>query len=341
MKEKQYYNIETGRFTMLLMRKIVMLLALALVSVLVTVGLCFGAEQFPAKPIQMIVPMAAGGSTDLAARAVEKIWPKYSSQPLIIVNKPGAGGVMGTEYVVRSKPDGYTLYFGYGSGHDLVMPHLQKLPYDPFKDLVPVSRISIHSVVICVGAKSPINSVKDLIAFANAGNKVTAAVSVAAGAVDITMKALAKRANITITTVPFSGGSESTTALAGGHLVIGGGHPSEVMPHIKAGRFKPIGVALLARDPALPNIPTLKEQGINVYTWGSVKGVAAPAGTPKEVVKYIADTLKKVSEDPEYKKIMADLYQPNMYQNPKDWAAFMKRASKDYADLIKELNITL
>ncbi len=326
---------------MLRMRMVIFILAASLVCTFAAVGTSSGADQFPTKPIQMIVPMAAGGSTDLAARAVEKIWLKYSSQPLIIINKPGAGGVMGTEYVVRSKPDGYTLYFGYGSGHDLVMPHLQKLPYDPFKDLAPVSRTSIHSVVICVGAKSPINSIKDLIAFANAGNKVTAAVSVSAGAVDITMKALAKRANITITTVPFSGGAEATTALAGGHLVIGGGHPSEVMPHIKAGRFKAIGVALLERDPALPNIPTLKEQGVNVYTWGSVKGVAAPAGTPKEVIQYLSATLKKVSEDPEYKKIMADLYQPIMYQNTKDWSLFLKRASKDYDDLIKELKITL
>jgi len=326
---------------MVRMRTLILLFAASMIFTLTTSGASFGAEQFPTKPIQVIVPMAAGGSTDLAARAVEKVWKKYSSQPLIIINKPGAGGVMGTEYVVRSKPDGYTLYFGYGSGHDLVMPHLQKLPYDPFKDLAPVSRTSIHSVVICVGAKSPINSIQDLIAFANAGNKITAAVSVSAGAQDITMKALAKRANIKIVTVPFSGGAEASTALAGGHLVVGSGHPSEVMPHIKAGRFKAIGVALLERDPALPNIPTLKEQGINVYTWGSVKGVAAPAGTPKEVIQYLSATLKKVSEDPEYKKIMADLYQPIMYQNTKEWTAFLKRASKDYADLIKELNITL
>ncbi|MCX5822643.1 MAG: tripartite tricarboxylate transporter substrate binding protein [Deltaproteobacteria bacterium] len=260
---------------------------------------------------------------------------------MLVVNKPGAGGVLGEEYVVRSKPDGYTIYVGQGSGHDVVMPHLQKMPFDPLKDITPVARLSIHSIVICVSGKSPINSMKDLVAFANKGNKITAAVSTAAGSVDLVMRAISKRANIPITTVPFAGGSEATTALAGGHLTIGGGHPSEVMPHLKAGRFKAIGVALDKRDPVIPKVPTLKEQGIDVATWGSVKGVAVPNGTPPEIIEYIASTLKKISEDPEYKKAMASIYQPIDYLNTKDWTAFLQREYKDYGDLIKELDIKI
>jgi tripartite-type tricarboxylate transporter receptor subunit TctC len=323
------------------MRKATLFLALALTSLLMISGLCFGAEQYPNKPIQVIVPYAAGGSSDVLARTVEKVWTKYSPQPMIVVSKPGAGGVLGTEYVVRSKPDGYTILFAYGSGCDLVMPHLQKMPYDPLKDVAPVARISIHSVVVNVSGKSTIKSMKDLIDFANKGNKITAAVSTAAGAVDIVMRAISKRANIPITTVPFSGGAEATTALAGGHLVIGGGHPSEVWPHIKAGRFRPIGVALDKRDGTLPNVPTLKEQGINVSTWGSVKGVAVPLGTPPEIIEYLSSTLKKVCEDAEFKKTMTSIGQPVDYLNTKDWTAFLPRASKDYSDLIKELDIKI
>ena len=321
-------------------RKVTLFLAL-LVSLMMTSGLCFGAEKYPTKPIQVIVPFSAGGSSDLTARTVEKFWTKYSPQPWLIINKPGAGGVLGEEYVVRSKPDGYTIYVGQGSGHDLVMPHLQKVPFDPLKDIAPVARLSIHSIVICVSGKSPLKSMKDVIDYANKGNKVTAAVSTAAGSVDLVMRAISKRAGIPITTVPFAGGADSTTALAGGHLTIGGGHPSEVLPHIKAGRFRPIGVALDKRDSTLPNVPTLKEQGINVATWGSVKGVAVPNGTPPEVVEYLAATLKKVSEDAGFKKTMAQIGQPIDYLGTKDWAAFMQQASKDYADLIKELGIKL
>ncbi|MDD5205176.1 MAG: tripartite tricarboxylate transporter substrate-binding protein [Desulfobacterales bacterium] len=123
--------------------------------------------------------------------------------------------------------------------------------------------------------------------------------------------------------------------------MIGGGHPSEVLPHIKADRFRPVGVALDKRDSAIPDVPTLKEQGINVSTWGSVKGVAVPNGTPPEVVEYLSSTLKKVCDDPEFKASMAQMGQPIDYLNSKDWAAFMQKASRDYGDLIKELDIKL
>ncbi|MEW6669322.1 MAG: tripartite tricarboxylate transporter substrate binding protein [Thermodesulfobacteriota bacterium] len=322
-------------------RKVSLSVALAVICVLMAGGLCFGAEKYPTQPIQAVVPFAAGGSSDLLARAIEKVWTKYCPQPMVVINKPGAGGVMGEEYVVRSKPDGYTIYTAQGSGHDLVMPHLQKMPFDPLKDIAPVCRLSIHSVLVCVSGKSTINSMKDLVAYAKAGNKVTAAVSTAAGSVDLVMRAISKRTGITITTVPFRGGAESTAALAGGHLTIGGGHPSEVMPHIKAGRFKAIGVALPQRDSSMPDVPTLKEQGIDVYTWGSVKGVAVPLKTPPEIIRYLSAAFKKVSEDPDYKKAMAAMVQPIDYLDTKEWTEFMRRAYKDYGDLIKELDIKL
>lgn len=300
------------------------------------------AAAFPEKPVQAVVPMAAGGSTDLLARAVEKYWAKYSKQPMVIVNKPGGGGVVGTEGVVRAKPDGYTLYIGYGSGHDVVMPTLQKMPYDPQKDLVAVSRVSIHSVAIVASAKAPYNNIKELLEFAKKeGKPITTAVSVKAGAVDLALTAFGKAAGVNIVTVPFSGGAEATTALAGGHLMIGGGHPSEIIPHVKAGRFKVLAVVLPERDPSLPNVPTLKEQGVNVATWGSIKGLAAPAATPKEVVKEIDATIKKICDDPEFRKTMADLNQPILYQNSEDFSKFIKQATADYAALIKELNIKI
>ena len=323
------------------LRKVTLFLVLAVIAMLVAGGLCFGAEKYPTKPIQVIVPYAAGGSSDVLARTVEKYWTKYSPQPLTVIDKPGAGGVLGTEYVIRAKPDGYTVLFAYGSGCDLVMPHLQKMPYDHMKDLAPVSRLSIHSVVVNVSGKSPFKTLKDVLDWGKKGNKITAAVSTAAGAVDLVMRSISKRTGVPITTVPFTGGADAVTALAGGHLVIGGGHPSEVLPHIKAGRFRPVGVALDKRDGALPNVPTLKEQGIDVSTWGSVKGVAVPAGTPPEIIAYLDSTLKKVCQDKDFIKTITQLGQPVDYLNTKDWAAFIPMAFKDYGALIQELGIKL
>lgn len=323
-------------------RSAVINLVIMLVAALMFTGAALAQDKYPSKPISGFVPASAGGSTDLMSRAIEKIWPKYSPQPLVVVNKPGGGGVVCTEFVVRSKPDGYTLYLGYGSGHDIVMPHLQKMPYDPYKDIISIARISVHSVVVVTGAKSEFKSLPDMIAWAKKENKpITTSVATKAGAQDITMTAIAKTAGVNIVTVPFAGGADAVTALAGGHVMLGSGHPSEVGPHIKAGRFKPLAVALPQRDPSLPDIPTLKEQGINVSTWGSVKGVGAPAATPKEVVTYLETTLKKVTEDAEFKKIMADLNQPVMYLNSADFAKFLQDVHADYGKLIKELNITI
>jgi tripartite-type tricarboxylate transporter receptor subunit TctC len=294
----------------------------------------------PEKSVTLIVPFAAGGSSDLLARAVEKVWSKYCPQPVQIVNKTGGGGVEGAAFVSRAKPDGYTLVLGYGSGHDTVMPHLQKIEYDPFRDLTPVARLSNHSVVVLVPENSPFKSVKDIVDWAKKENKpVTAAVSTTAGAVDIVMRGIGKASGITVTPIPHAGGAQAITTLIGGQTTMGGGHPAEVLPQLKAKRVLPIAIATPERDPALPNVPTLKEQGINFYTWGSVKGIAAPKNTPKEIVDYYSDLFKKITEDPDFKKIMADMAQPVQYQNAADFTKFFKEAYDDYGKMVKDLGL--
>jgi tripartite-type tricarboxylate transporter receptor subunit TctC len=293
----------------------------------------------PEKPITAIVPASPGGATDLLARAVEKVWSKYCPQPIQIVNKGGGGGVEGAVAVKTAKPDGYTLIIGMGGGHDIVAPHLQNIEYK-YTDLTPVARLSVNSVVILVPADSPFNSVKDVVEWAKRENKpVTASVSQKAGAHDLTAQAFGKKAGITVTPIPHSGGAQAITTLLGGQTVIGTGHPAEVITHLKSGKLKPIGIALPERDPALPNVPTLKEQGIDVYTWGSVKGVGLPKNTSKEIVDYYADVFKKIADDPEFKKACEDMMQPAQYQNPEEFAKFLKQVTDDYGTLIKSLGI--
>jgi len=298
-------------------------------------------EKFPTKAIELDVPFAPGGSTDVLARLVSKFATKYFDKPLIVVNKPGGGGITGTEGVVRSKPDGYTIYVGYGSGHDLVTPHFQKMPYDTFNDLVPVCRLSVHSIAMIIRGDAPYKNMKEFIEWGKKKDQVTASVSTKAGSVDITFQAVGKATGLHIVTVPFRGGAESVTAIVGGQTDCGGNHPSEIISHIKAKRLIPIAVALDNRDPAIPDVPTFKELGYNVVSVGSVKGVAAPKGIPPEVIRYLSERFKKVCDDPEFVKSMKDIGQPVMYQSPQEFGQFMKDGFAQFGQMIKEFNIKL
>jgi tripartite-type tricarboxylate transporter receptor subunit TctC len=321
------------------MKKGFLLIALGLFLLLPSLG---GAqEKFPTKSIEMVVPFAAGGSTDVLARLVAKYAPKYFDKPLVVVNKPGGGGITGTEGVVRSKPDGYSLFIGYGSGHDLVTPHFQKMPYDTFNDLIPICRLSVHSVVMIIRGDAPYKTLKEFVDWGKKKDQVTASVSTRAGSVDITLQAVKKATGLKIVTVPFRGGAESVTAIVGGQTDCGGNHPSEIISHIKAKRLIPIAVALDNRDPAVPDVPTFKELGYNVVAVGSVKGVAAPKGTPPDVIRYLAERFKKVAEDPEFIKAMKDIGQPVMYQGSQEFAKYLRDGFAQYGQMIKEFNIKL
>lgn len=301
----------------------------------------FAADNYPSKPIELVVPFSAGGSTDVLARLVAKFAPKYFDQPLVVVNKPGGGGITGTEGVVRSNPDGYSLFVGYGSGHDLVTPHFQKLPYDTFGDLVPVSRLSVHSIVAIIRSDAPYKDLKEFVAWGKNKDQTTAAVSTKAGSVDITFQAFSKASGVKIVTIPFKGGADSVRAILGGQTDMGGNHPSEIISHIKAKRLIPVAVALDQRDPSLPDVPTFKELGYDVVTVGSVKGVAAPKGTPPDVVKYLAERFKKVCEDKEFIAAMTEIGQPVMYQGPQEFGKYLKEGFDTYGKLIKEFNIKM
>jgi putative tricarboxylic transport membrane protein len=298
-----------------------------------------GMAAYPDKPIQLIVPYSAGGSTDVLARAISQVAPKHFPQPMVVVNKAGGGGIPGRVDVVKSRPDGYTLLFGWGSGEDLVVPHQRPLPYDIFKDFETVCRISVHSIVLAVPADSPHKTLADLVKFAKTKEYVTAAVSTKGGSVDITFLLFAKAAGIKVTTVPGSGGSDAITKLVGGHVDFGGGHPSEVLPHFKAGRLRGLAVAFEKRDASVPDVPTFREGGYDVVTAGSVKGVAVPKGTPKEITSYLEKKFKDISEDAEFQKIMKDIGQPVMYQTAEEYKVWFKQAYDQFGQLVKSLGI--
>ena len=284
--------------------------------------------------------MARGARRTCWRARSRTVAPKYFPQPLVVVNKGGGGGIPGRVDVVRSKPDGYTLLFGWGSGEDLVVPHQRKLPYDLFTDFETVCRMSIHSIVLAVPASSPYKTLADLVKAGKSKEYITASVSTKGASVDVTFLLFGKAAGIKVTTIPGSGGADAITKLVGGHVDFGGGHPSEILPHMKAGRLRALAVALENRDGAMPGRADL--QGSWASTWSPrapVKGVAAPKGTPPEVIAYLEKKFKEISEDAEFKKIMTDLGQPVDYMNAADYKVWFKKSYDQFGSLYKSLGI--
>jgi tripartite-type tricarboxylate transporter receptor subunit TctC len=200
-----------------------MLITLGSLLFVALVPVIAAAADYPSKPIQFIVPYAAGGATDLVARGLAKVSPKHIPQPLVVVNQAGGAAITGRVNVVKSPPDGYTLLFGYGSGEDLVTPHTRKIPYDQFKDLVPINQVTVVSIILVVPASHPAKNLKEWVAWAKAQNRpINGAVSTRGASVDITMQAFQKVAGIKGETIPFRGGAEAVTALLGGNTDFSG-----------------------------------------------------------------------------------------------------------------------
>ena len=183
------------------------------------------AADFPNKPIQLIVPYGAGGSTDVMARAIATVAPKYFPQPLVVINKPGGGGIPGRVDVVKSKADGYTILVGWGSGEDLTVPHQRPLPYDPFKAFETLCRISVHTHALFVQTNSPHKTLKELIAWAKTKEYVTSSVATKGSGGDIGLHVFGKLGGFKMQTVPGAGGAEAITRLVGGHVDMGVVHP--------------------------------------------------------------------------------------------------------------------
>jgi tripartite-type tricarboxylate transporter receptor subunit TctC len=300
------------------------------------------AADYPNKPIQFIVPYAAGGSTDVVARGLAKVSPKYIPQPLVVVNQAGGAGITGRVNVVKAPPDGYTLLFGYGSGEDLVTPHTRKIPYDQFKDLVPINQVTVVSIILVVPATHPAKNLKEWVAWAKAQNRpINGAVSTRGASVDITMQSFLKVAGINGTTIPFRGGSEAVTALLGGNTDFSGQVYSEALPHVKSGRLKVLAVGTRERDPVIPDIPTFIEEGVNVWTFGAIRGIGAPKGTPEPVIGYLEGTFKKITEDPEFHQVMKDIVHPVLYLERRGFLKNMQDGFDMYGKLIKELDLKL
>ncbi len=243
------------------------------------------AQSYPSKPIRLLVPFGPGGVGDITSRAVMQKMSEAIGQQIIIDNRPSAGGIVATETVAKSDPDGYTLYL-MNNTNAVSAAMFKKLPYDTVRDFETVSTIGGFSIVVLVSPDSPVKTTKDLIAQAKASNGKYNIGSINIGTTQhLSAELLKSMAALDMTTVPFNNTAGVLTALRGGSVQIAMEFLPPVLGQIRANTLRAVAVSSLARSPILPNVPTLAESGLPGYEVNSWNGIAAPAKTPKAIVE--------------------------------------------------------
>ncbi len=284
------------------------------------------AADYPARPVQVIVPYNAGGGTDLAARVLAQSLEKYLGGTVIVRNQPGGGGSIGTSATLHAKPDGYTI--GTGSQGPLVMlPNYGGIDYG-IQDVDFLALMGRNLMVIAANKDAPYNNAKEFLAYAKAHpGEVTVGNSGAGGANHVATEGLAMEANVKLKPMPFGGSAAAVTAALGGHIQSVIAHPPELINHVKAGNLKPIMVLEEKRIADFPDTMTAKEAGTD-FTWAAWKGIVAPKGLPADVRAKLVDALDKTFHDADFLKKMKDMGEDIDYRKSDGYKAL---AMKDAA----------
>ena len=306
-------------------------LAVALSSIAISAS-----AQYPNKPIKMVVPFPPGGTTDILARAVAADLQKSMGQPVIVDNKAGAGGNIGSDYVAKSAPDGYTLLMGTVGTHAINVSLYPKMPYDAVKDFSPVSLVAGVPNVLVAAPNYPVNSVKDLIdAAKKSPDAVTFASSGSGTSIHLSGELFKQLAGVQMTHVPYRGSSTALPDVMSGQVNVMFDNAPSVMPQIKGGKLKAIAVTSGKRSPALPNVPTIAEAGVAGFEANSWFGVLAPAGTPKEIVDKLSQAIAKALQTTEMKDRLAGQGADAVGNTPEQFAAHIKAEIDKWAKVVK------
>jgi len=314
-----------------MLRKVTIGLSLALFLV---VSVPLQAADFPTKEVQIIIPWAAGGATDLISRALAATTEKYLGKAVVVVNRPGGAGAVGYTEAAQAKPDGYTLTSAITPL--TILPHQVKTAFT-YQSFDPVINVVRDPGMFLVRSDAPWKSLKEFLDYAKKNpDMITVGNSGAGGGVHLIALAFEKTAGVKFNHIPFSGGGPSITALLGGHINAVTVSPPEGIEHVKAGKLKIIALFAEKRFELFPDVPTVKEQGID-FVMGQWRGLAAPKGTPPDVIKKLHDAFKKGTEDSVFMKNAKDMVVNISYLGPEAFGKLMARDNEFYGKLIMEI----
>jgi len=312
------------------------------IAVLLQSSPTHAAEAYPAKAVRIVVPFAAGGSTDILARNIAQKLNEALRSPVIVENRPGAGALIGAEYVAKSAPDGYTLLMGTNTTH-AVAPHLYaKMPYHALNDFAPVTEIAYNPQFLDVHPSIPVRSVKELIALGRSRpGQLNFASAGQGSASHMAMELFKSMAKVDLTHVPYKGSGPALIDLLGGHLSLMFDVVLTTLPHMKSGKLRVLGVSSLTRVDVAPEVPTIAENGLPGFEALVWFGLFAPAGTPADIVNRLGVEVAKIVQQPALRETFTVQGLTPVGSGP---AQFVAKVGKDHATwgkVIREAGIKL
>jgi tripartite-type tricarboxylate transporter receptor subunit TctC len=318
-------------------KKMKLLIVVGLAGALFVMALVPSAEAaYPEKEITLIIPWDVGGGTDLVSRAVARLMEEDLGKPVVVVNRPGGGGVIGYRQIAAADPDGYTL----GSiAAPLIHHKYIASTYADQKSFTPIALFNMDSCGFIVKADAPWKTLKEALDFAKQNpRKMRVATSGPGGALHVTLVMLENATGLQFTTVPYGGSGPASVALAGGHVEASTDLPSAVHALIESGKLRVLAVTSEKRDPEYPDIPTFKESGVDL-TYLNWRGIAGPKGMSKEITTRLANCIKKVVDSQKFKDFMKNGHFGYTYRGPEEFSAFMDKYEKDFAAIAPKLGV--
>ena len=314
-----------------------MLKALLVAGALLAGSLPAWAQPYPNRPLRIVVPFPPGGGTDIGTRIVAQKLQEAWGQAVIVENKPGAAGIVGTELTAKSAPDGYTFMMGNIGTHAINVSLYKKLAYDPVKDFAPVSMVADLPLLLLVHPSVPANSVKELIALAKSQpGKLNFSSSGAGGSMHVAAELFKSMTGVDMVHIPYKGGAPAVADLLSGQVALSFSTVLETIQHVKAGKVRALAVTNDHRSIALPDLPTIAEAGLPGYQSISWLALFAPAGAPKEIVNKVSAESVRILKLPDVKeRLLAQGAEP-IGSTPEQLAAILAADIAKYAKVIRE-----
>lgn len=302
----------------------------------------FGQQAWPTKPISLVVPFPAGGTTDVLARALADKLSQSLGQPVVVESRPGAGATLGADYVAKARPDGYTLLMG-AVHHTIATSVYKKLPYDFQKDLAPITTVAmVPNVLVVNAANTTARNVAELVALAKASPNGLAYGSNGNGTAQHLIGTQFQASTGTeLLHVPYKGSGPLTTDLLGGQIAMSFDTITPVLQHIQSGKLRALAVTTAKRSSVLPNVPTLEEAGLKGFDIGTWFGVLAPAATPRDVLTRLNTEMVKIIRSPDFIRRMQAVGAEALGGTPQEMARQISEETAKFAILVKEGKVAI